>query len=764
MKQTLQEQLKLQCELTENQIANEFESNELNKKKQIDDKSLFKLRRTLDDISRANHAKEERLAKLTKDLQAVSCTTSPKHSITTGALAFSVRDPDSIREEIKQVEDKISEELYNQTSLDFMKNRIERERLVHYERLLEFRKIATRLNANFEEAKRTEASSFNHLTVVKNDVIHFHRARDDMRAIYDEEIRKHREVQRKESTKAQEAIERMSYKTILESERFIENKQRLELLEKKASSVRERAEMLSRETTKIGRYRNLLRNIVPIAVGNGFTLDPDASDFDSLVRTLLKLYSVLRLKKASLELRFTEISEDHAIKRSQCDTIKEELARLMEENNDLMDYKSQTIYSASDLKDQIRLLRERLKLKQLTARENEILLAKLFLELFQLSSKWIDVIKTTVSEGEVPENVSNAVRVACDLIDQLKRSFRLEGTPSSKARSLPRMSKITSTPFITEVDMIKQTEASIKKVFSVKFPKAADEVFYLAHLLSTSDVVCLFISPRELDLFLHRYSTIEEASMKIGEVFVQACSNLIDPAGKLGYATSRLLIEITKDIPRSEASLKTQLDVNRLHPTKVEEAMLSPTIVRNRSIADTGAWAQSHILKLKADLGLDFADELPKIRPELNPISKPKVKETERSSLLGAPQLTDQQKSAEEERNHIKSQVLGKRSEPQLDTKPKLHKDFSTSRTTTADYNRNKDFKQMYDSLTFLRQKDKLARTLPIKALNPAPEKWRSLANRRSTDELLKNLYSSPNSTFKSAQTLNSRSSRRAAR
>lgn len=733
--------------MTENLMTSEFQSIEAPKLKNLDDTLCYKLRRQLDDIIRANHAKQERLDKLAKEFVIDSNRTTPKTS-----RALGQNGPKDILEKIKETEVKISEELVNQTSLNFMKSRIEKEKLVHYERLIEIRRVATRITSNFEEAKRTEASSVNHLTIVKNDAILLQRTREEMRHAYGDEIKKHRDLHKKESNEVHAAIERMSYKTVIESEKFTENKQRLELLEKRAILVKERSAMLARETTKVNHYRSLLRRIVPIAESNGFAFEPDASDFESIMKQVLKLYTMVKIQKSSLEMRFKEISEDQLAKRNQCDEIKAELDMLKNDNLDLINFKVPHLYSASDLKDQIRLTRERLKLKQMTTADYESLLIRLFLSFFQLSSLWMEFIRATVEHGRASYQVSLANHNVCQLVDQLKRSFKLEDTFTVKTRSNRSGAAKTPTPFITEVDL-KQTEATMKSVFLAKFPNANREVVQLSSLLSSSNIVCLFISTEELEVFLQKFSTIEEAARSIPDVFVAACNNLLQPSENTAVAIAELFRFVGEDLAAADTSLKITID--RLQP-KAEESFL-PILTKSRSTIEP---VHPHILKLKADLGYDMSDELPRIRPEVITILKSKGKDADYSSLP-TQYPPETQKTIDEQRTQMKNKLLNRRSEPSLDLKALPPRPAQTSnRPASLEYERIRDFKQIYDSLTSLRQKDKLARTLPTKHLKPPTEAWRSIGQKRTTEELLKGLYCTPDSTFKTEKSRSTRLTR----
>jgi hypothetical protein len=753
----LHDQIRAQRDLTENLLVAEYELAQ-KPKKSWDDQSL-KLRRKFDETLSSNQAKEAKLAKLTSDLLTVT-----QVSTTRSTGQASSRESKGILSELEKLDVMIADELFTQTSLEHIKNRVAKERLVFYERLLEMRKIGNRLNANYEEAKRTEAFSVNHFTVAKNDVIHLQRTREDMRTIYQDGLKRHRSQVQLETNHAQEAIERMSYREIMEAERLSENKRRLELIQKEANAVREQAAFLSQETTKLRHFRALVRSILPIAVNCGCVLDPEASDFSSTFSNLLKLSTILRHKKSSLELRYAEVAENHSAKRAQCDLISSELASLMRENADLMSYKPHSVYSATDFKDQIRLLKEQIKLKQAAAAEHETLLAKLFLELFQLSCKWVDIAKTTNQQGEASHSVLSASTAAEELIDQLKRSFKQEVVPLMKPRHVQRKSRILPSTFITEVEMIKQTESSIKKVFISKFPQAYEETMYLTMLLSSSDVVCLFVSSRELEVFLQQFKSIDEVSKQIGDVFRIAFANLLAPATKLGEVTCNLLGAVAQYHPELEMKLTQACERGRLSLTKVDEAMAMP-FAKAKPETDAGVWAQTHILRLKADLGIEQTDELPRIRPDTTMSVKPKTKDGERSSTAPVPQaVLDAQKSAEDQRSQIKSKLLSRRLEGSLEiSHPTLPRTaFPTNRMTTAEVDRIRDFKQIYDSLTFLRRKDKIARTNTAGQLKSASkEKWRTLAGRRSVEDLLKSLYYSPNMTMKSAQTEKTRSSKR---
>jgi hypothetical protein len=755
--QAFHDQVKAQHDLTENLLVAEYEIAQ-RPKKGWDDQSL-KLRRQLDEVLSSNQAKEAKLAKLTSEQLAVSQTSTVR---STGVA--NSRGSKGILSELEKLDVMISDELFTRTSLEHIKNRVTKERLVHYERLLQMRQIGNRLNANYEEAKRTEAFSVNHFTVARNDVVHLHRTREAMRTIYQDGLKKFRSQFQKETNHAQEAIERMSYREVKESERLIENKRRLELIQTKANTVREQAALLSLEATKLQQYRALIRRVLPIAVYSGCDLDPEASDFRSTFSSLLKLSAILSHTKDSLELRYAEIAEIHLEKRAQCDLLRSELDDLKRDNSDLMSYKPHSVYSVSDFKDQIRLLKEQIKLKQATAAGNEALLAKLFLEIFQLSCRLVDFAKMANQNGEASHSVLAASAAAEELIEQLKRSFKQEVAPVMKSRYTPRKSKVLPTTFMTEVEMNKQTESSIKKIFISRFPQAYEESMYLAMLLSSCDIVCLFVSSRELEVYLQQFKSIDEVSKQISDVFKIAFTNLLVPATKLGEVTCNLLGAFAQYHPELEGKLTQACEKGRLKLSKVDEAMSMP-FTKAKPETDAGIWAQTHILRLRTDLGIEQTDELPRIRPDTTTSVKSKTKDGERTSIAPVPQAAlDAQKSAEEQRSQIKSKLLSRRLEGGLEiSRPTLPRtSFPTNRMTTAEVGRIRDFKQIYDSLTFLRRKDKIARTHTAGQLkSPSKEKWRTLTNRRSVEDLLKSLYYSPNQTMKSPQTEKSRSFRR---
>ncbi|CAG9330771.1 unnamed protein product [Blepharisma stoltei] len=546
-------------------------------------KDVFELKTTLDELIDENSHKEERLGELLSICQSFTgCTTPVKSKSSSSRQSldlhqnsniFALLSPKSsthilenevteLKSRLHEIDMRRSEEAFVTKELQEMKAKEWKNLQIWKERVKEAINLQKEIDPKYDELHSSKVVAKNNFILAHHQTTNYISLSKNIKAEQDKKYQAQSKIRDELRNEIAEIVENIGQQSIISERKKVNYRVmiatlKLEIEKYEGSSVKEKENI-----QKVVNYREKLEIIKKIIKNYDETLIIVEPLDEISIKNIIQVYNEMSFQESSLSELFQELTAEEIKKNQACMDISKQLELLKADQNIGI---SPSVFSSTfNQKKMILDDKDLINFKSDHLHDIEKCLLKLFFLVLNFGSFLCNSFTKITKYSENNELDSYTIQKATKIISDLKKGFGNPVGGKGKRNNLQKRYTLMPNKHIHNFFKTDNIEASpvIREIATVHSLLSAGEVsklynqyFFdrkhgkkLSKFLTSNPIICYFLTLKQIDTYFQDQQSTKDILDNIWQLNQQAHLKLLEQFMSLSDITRDLIWQTSKNI------------------------------------------------------------------------------------------------------------------------------------------------------------------------------------------------------------------------